>query len=67
MTAHERMGSWKSAPTGAAWWVVNHPDLRPDEHGTGHILFSPDQAKALALILLQQADAASSEVVHPVQ
>lgn len=38
--------------------VVNHPDLKPDEHGVGHIVFSPDQARNLAILLTQHADAA---------
>jgi hypothetical protein len=38
--------------------VVNHPDLKPDENGVGHIVFSPAQARNLARLLLQQADEA---------
>jgi hypothetical protein len=35
--------------------VVNHPDLKPDEHGVGHIIFSPRQARCLAGLLIQHA------------
>ncbi len=35
--------------------VVNHPDLRPDASGVGHIVFSPEQARAFAHTLLAKA------------
>ncbi|MGC2234291.1 MAG: hypothetical protein WBA09_22510 [Candidatus Acidiferrum sp.] len=35
--------------------VVNHPDLKPDENGVGHIVFSPNQARNLAELLVKQA------------
>ncbi len=35
--------------------VVNHPDLKPDENGVGHIVFSPAQARNLAELLLKHA------------
>lgn len=38
--------------------VINHPDLKPDENGVGHIVFSPGQARRLARYLLKQADIA---------
>lgn len=28
--------------------VINHPDLKPDEHGVGHIVFSVAQARHLS-------------------
>lgn len=33
--------------------VVNHPDLKPDANGVGHIVFSTDQAEDFALLLLK--------------
>lgn len=36
--------------------LINHPDLRPDANGVGHIVFSPAQARALARLLLRKAD-----------
>ena len=36
--------------------VVNHPDLKPDENGVGHIVFSSNQARHLARLLEQHAD-----------
>lgn len=47
--------------------VINHPDLKPDENGVGHIVFSPSQAQQLATILRQKAkDAAlESEALKP--
>lgn len=35
--------------------VINHPDLQPDKDGVGHIVFSPDQARYLARLLMKQA------------
>lgn len=35
--------------------VINHPDLDPDKDGVGHIVFSPEQARALAKLLIQKA------------
>lgn len=35
--------------------VVNHPDLKPDETGAGHIVFSADQALNLADLLFKKA------------
>lgn len=36
--------------------VINHPDLKPDADGVGHITFSPTQARQLANLLLMKAD-----------
>lgn len=36
--------------------VVNHPDIDPDKDGNGHIVFSPNQARALAKLLWSKAD-----------
>lgn len=33
--------------------IVNHPDLKPDANGVGHIVFSADQAEDFALWLLK--------------
>ena len=41
--------------------VVNHPDLKPDENGVGHIVFSPKQARNFAKLLLKNADNAERE------
>jgi hypothetical protein len=35
--------------------VVNHPDLKPDADGVGHIVFSPSQARNFAELLLKHA------------
>lgn len=35
--------------------VINHPDLKPDENGVGHIVFSPSQARHLADLLHRKA------------
>lgn len=35
--------------------VINHPDLKPDEHGVGHLVFSAEQARHLAGLLLTHA------------
>lgn len=44
--------------------VVNHPDLQPDEKGVGHIVFSPEQARALAFLLQQKAHSAEEEIIE---
>ena len=36
--------------------VINHPDLQPDANGCGHIVFSPQQARWLAKLLMRKAD-----------
>ena len=35
--------------------VVNHPDLKPDKDGVGHIIFSVEQARNLANLLMSKA------------
>lgn len=35
--------------------VINHPDLKPDTNGVGHIVFSPSQARHLATLLTKFA------------
>ena len=42
--------------------VVNHPDLKPDENGVGHIVFSVYQARNFAYLLLNKADECEREV-----
>ena len=49
---------------GAGEVVVNHPDLQPDENGEGHIIFSPEQARALAFLLQQKAHSAEEEIIE---
>lgn len=45
--------------------VVNHPDIDPDEDGVGHIVFSPQQARDFAALLLKAADNAEKELNRP--
>lgn len=35
---------------------INHPDLKPDGNGVGHIVFSANQARMLAELLLKHAN-----------
>jgi hypothetical protein len=35
--------------------IINHPDLKPDENGVGHIVFSKNQARNLANLLMKNA------------
>jgi len=49
---------------GAGEVVVNHPDLQSDENGVGHIIFSPEQARALAFLLQQKAHSAEEEIIE---
>ena len=37
--------------------IINHPDLKPDENGVGHLKFYPWQARNLARLLIEHADA----------
>lgn len=41
--------------------IVNHPDLQPDQNGVGHIVFSADEARNLASLLLRKAEDAEVE------
>jgi hypothetical protein len=41
--------------------VINHPDMKPDENGVGHIVFSVNQARNLAKLLNKQASEAEEE------
>lgn len=34
--------------------IVNHPDLKPDANGVGHLVFSPAQAIRFAMLLLKK-------------
>ena len=47
--------------------VINHPDLKPDACGVGHIVFSPRQARSLANLLIKHATYAEAEAkgTHP--
>jgi hypothetical protein len=42
--------------------VINHPDLKPDKDGVGHIIFSPAQAHHLAHSLLKHAEEAEHNI-----
>ena len=46
--------------------VINHPDLQPDAQGVGHIVFSPREARNLALMLLRKADETIAGEPQPV-
>ena len=43
--------------------VINTPDMRPsmDENGIAHFMFSPRQARALAMTLMKKAGEAADE------
>lgn len=45
--------------------VINHSDIKPDENGVGHIVFSPAQARNLAQTLWKCADEAEGVDVAP--
>lgn len=42
--------------------IVNHSDIDPDKTGAGHIVFSVNQARGLAMTLLKKASEAESEI-----
>jgi hypothetical protein len=48
-------GTLEVGTTGKGEVVVNHPDLEPDADGVGHIVFSVEQARDLANLLLSKA------------
>lgn len=41
--------------------VLNHPDLKVDENGAGYIVFSLNQARNLAYLLIRKANEAEAE------
>lgn len=47
---------------GAGEIVINHPDLKPDENGVGHIVFSVTEAQHLSSLLQQKAYEAKREI-----
>ena len=56
----DKIGGFLEVGTDKGEVVVNHPDLKPDENGVGHIVFSPDQARNLASLLQKQAQIAEN-------
>lgn len=42
--------------------VVNHPDLKPDANGVGHIVFSSNQARHFGNLLLRHAAVAEGNI-----
>lgn len=41
--------------------IINHPDLMPDANGVGHIVFSRNQARNLARLLVKHADQSEAD------
>jgi hypothetical protein len=54
-------GALEVGTNGSGEVVINHPDLEPDENGIGHIVFSVEQARNLANLLMSKAADASVE------
>ncbi len=50
-----KQGILEVGTNGGGEVVINHPDLKPDENGVGHIVFSVEEARNLANILLSKA------------
>lgn len=42
--------------------VINHPDLKPDANGVGHIIFSVNQAQHLSHLLAVKASEAANNI-----
>lgn len=42
--------------------VINHPDLKPDANGVGHIVFSVSEARSLASLLQLKSNEAQKEI-----
>lgn len=55
-------GTLEIGTTGEGEVIVTHPDIDPDEEGVGHIVFSPEQARNLARLLLKNAARAVLEI-----
>ena len=60
-TADKVTGYLEVGTNGCGEVVINHGDLAPDEHGVGHIVFSPNQARELASLLSKSARLAETE------
>jgi hypothetical protein len=56
------IGHLEVGTSGKGEVVVNHPDLKPDASGAGHIVFSPEQARDFATLLAMKAIEAEKEV-----
>lgn len=54
-------GTLEVGTNGSGEVVINHPDLDPDENGVGHIVFSVEEARNLANLLMSKAADASVE------
>ena len=48
-------GTLEVGTTGKGEVIINHPDLEPDENGVGHIVFSVEEARNLANLLMSKA------------
>jgi hypothetical protein len=59
--SHVPAGFLEVGTDGRGYVVVNHPDLKPDADCVGHIVFSPNEARAFALLMLKKADVAIVE------
>jgi hypothetical protein len=55
-------GTLEVGTNGSGEVVVNHPDLKPDADGVGHIVFSPKQAQHFAFLLLKNVHEAYQEL-----
>ena len=55
-------GTLEVGTNGQGEVVINHPDLKPDENGVGHIVFSVEQAHHLAQLLSKKAHEAYEEL-----
>lgn len=62
MTGEYAGGFLEVGTTGEGEVVVNHPDLKPDENGVGHIVFSVEEAHNFASLLHEKASEAFVEL-----
>lgn len=60
-------GTLEVGTNGEGEVVVNHPDLKPDENGVGHIVFSPKQAFRLSALLHKKACEADEELAEKIR
>lgn len=63
LTPYERRakGVLEVGTNGRAEVVINHPDLKPDAHGVGHIVFSIEQCEGFIATLQRQVAVAKTE------
>lgn len=61
-TLNDTGGHLEVGTSGRGEVVVNHPMFQLDARGVGHVVFSPDQARVFAALLIKHSATAAQEV-----